>query len=138
MVSTIQILVFLLAVNAAIAVLALRLKIVPSILLVSIGVVLALIPGLPGIEMAPEFVLLVLLPPIIYSSAVAMSWREFRFNLRLISLLALGLVLFTTAATAAAAHYLLGLSWPLGFVLGAIISPPDALAPLAIASRLNV
>src|SRR5450755_1829043 len=138
MVSTIQTLVFLLAVIAAIAVVATRLKTPPSILLVLTGVFLALIPGLPTIEIAPEFVLLVLLPPIIYSSAVAMSWREFRFNLRLISLLALGLVLFTTAATAAATHYLLGLSWPLGFVLGAIISPPDALAPLAIASRLQV
>jgi len=77
MVSTIQILVLLLAVNAAIAVLALRLRILPSILLVSIGVFLALIPGLPRIEIAPEFVLLVVLPPIIYSSAVSMSWREF-------------------------------------------------------------
>jgi monovalent cation/hydrogen antiporter len=82
-------------------------------------------------------VLLVLLPPIIYSAAVAMSWREFRFNLRPISLLAVGCVLFTTAATAAATHFLLGLSWAPGFVLGAIISPPDALAPLAIARRLQ-
>jgi monovalent cation/hydrogen antiporter len=138
MIATIHTLVFLLAVIAAVAFAATRLKVPPSILLVLTGVFLALIPGLPTVEIAPEFVLLVLLPPIIYSSAVAMSWREFRFNLRLISLLALGLVLFTTAATAAAAHYLLGLSWPLGFVLGAIISPPDALAPLAIASRLNV
>ena len=138
MIPTIQTLVFLLAVIAAAAVVAMRLKIPSSILLVLIGVALALVPGLPAVAMAPEFVLLVVLPPIIYSSAVAMSWREFRFNLRPITMLAVGCVLFTTAATAAAAHFLLGLSWPLGFVLGAIVSPPDALAPLSIARRLQV
>ena len=138
MIPTIHTLVFLLAVIAGVAIVAARSKIPPSILLVVTGVVLALIPGLPTIEIAPEFVLLVVLPPIIYSSAVAMSWREFRFNLRPISLLAVGSVLFTTAATAAATHLLLGLPWPVGFVLGAIVSPPDAVAPIAIARRLRV
>ena len=138
MIPTIQILVFLLAVIAAVAFVAARLKIPPSILLVLTGVALALVPGLPAVEMAPEFVLLVVLPPIIYSSAVAMSWREFRFNLRPIAMLAVGCVLFTTVAIAAATHFLLGLTWPLGFVLGAIVSPPDALAPLSIARRLQV
>jgi Na+/H+ antiporter len=138
MIPTIQTLVFLLAVIAAVAIAAARLKIPPSILLVLTGVVLALVPRLPTIEIAPEFVLLVVLPPIIYSSAVAMSWREFRFNLRPIALLAVGCVLFTTAVTAAATHYVLGLAWPVGFVLGAIVSPPDAVAPLSIARRLQV
>ncbi len=138
MVSTIQILVLLLAVIAAVAVVAVRLKIPPSILLVSIGVVLALIPGLPTIEIAPEFVLLIVLPPIIYWSAVSMSWREFRFNLRPIALLAVGCVLFTTVAVAAATHYLLAVPWPLGFLLGAIVSPPDPVAPLSIARRLKL
>jgi NhaP-type Na+/H+ or K+/H+ antiporter len=58
------------------------------------------------------------LPPVIYMSAVAMSWREVRLNLGPISLLAVGCVVFTTAAIAAAAHWLLGLVWPIGFVLG--------------------
>src|SRR6202050_5939501 len=138
MISTIQTLVSLLGVIAAVAVLAARLKIPPSILLVLTGVALALIPGLPPIEIAPEFVLLVVLPPIIYSSAVAMSWREFKFNLRPISLLAVGCVLFTTIAAAAVTHWLLGFSWPVGFVLGAIVSPPDAVAPLSIARRMQL
>jgi monovalent cation/hydrogen antiporter len=138
MIPTIQTLVLLLAVIAAVAITAARLKIPPSILLVLTGVFLALVPGLPTIEIAPEFVLLIVLPPIIYSTAVAMSWREFRFNLRPIALLAVGCVLFTTAVTAAATHYALGLAWPVGFVLGAIVSPPDALAPLSIARRLQV
>jgi monovalent cation/hydrogen antiporter len=138
MISTIQILVLLLAVVAAVAVLAARLKIPPAILLVLTGVVLALVPGLPTLELAPELVLLLVLPPVIYASAVAMSWREFRFNLRPISLLAVGCVVFTTIAVAAATHWVLGLAWPVGFVLGSIVSPPDAMAPLSIARRMQL
>ena len=138
MIPTIQIVVLLLVVVAAVAVVASRLKIPASILLVLTGIVLAIVPGLPTVELAPELVLLLVLPPVIYSSAVAMSWREFRFNLRPISLLAVGCVAFTTVAIAAATHWLLGLAWPVGFVLGAIVSPPDALAPLAIARRMKL
>jgi Na+/H+ antiporter len=135
---TIQILVALLGVVAAVAVVAARLKIPEAILLVLSGVILALIPGLPAVELAPEVLLLLVLPPVIYSSAVAMSWREFRFNLRPISLLAVGCVVFTTVAVAAATHWLLDLAWPVGFVLGAIVSPPDAVAPLSIARRMQL
>ncbi|MDQ6867493.1 MAG: Na+/H+ antiporter [Pseudomonadota bacterium] len=135
---TIQILVVLLGVVAAVAVVAARLKIPEAILLVLAGVILALIPGLPAIELAPEVVLLLVLPPVIYSSAVAMSWREFRFNFRPITLLSVGCVVFTTGAVAAATHWLLGLAWPVGFLLGAIVSPPDAMAPLSIARRLQL
>ena len=92
-----------------------RLKTAPSILLVIAGIALALIPGLPPVELAPELVLLVLLPPLIYSAGVSMSWREFRFNLRPITLLAFGCVVFTTCAVAAAMHYLLGWQWGVGF-----------------------
>jgi monovalent cation/hydrogen antiporter len=136
--NTFQILVLLLVVIAAVSVVAARLKIPAAILLVLTGVVLALLPGLPTVKLAPEFVLLFVLPPIIYSSAVAMSWREFQFNLRPISLLAVGCVLFTTIAAAAVTHWLLGFSWPVGFVLGAIVSPPDAVAPLSIARRMQL
>src|SRR4051812_13635912 len=138
MIPTIQTLILLLIVIAAIAVAETRLRIPSAILLMLTGVILALIPGLPAVELAPELVLLLVLPPIVYSSAVAMSWREFRFNLRPISLLALGCVAFTTVATAAAAHWVLGLPWPVGFVLGAIVSPPDAVAPLSVARRMQL
>ena len=138
MVETVQILVLLLAVVAAVAVVAARLEIPPAILLVIAGVILALIPGLPSVELAPELVLLLVLPPVIYSAAVSMSWNEFRFNLRPISLLAVGCVVFTTVAVAAATHWLLGLPWPVGFVLGAIVSPPDAVAPLSILRRMQL
>jgi NhaP-type Na+/H+ or K+/H+ antiporter len=135
MIPTIQIVVLLLVVVAAVAVIAIRLKIPPAILLVLTGVGLALVPGLPSVELAPELVLLLVLPPVIYSSAVAMSWREFRFNLRPIALLAVGCVVFTTVATAAAAHWFLGLPWPVGFVLGAIVWPTTPPRSYCIASR---
>jgi CPA1 family monovalent cation:H+ antiporter len=135
---TIEILILLLVVIAVVAVIAERLKIPAAILLVLTGVVLALVPGLPTVRLAPDFVLLFVLPPVVYAAAVAMSWREFRFNLRPISLLAVGCVLFTTAAAAAVTHWLLGFSWPVGFLVGAIVSPPDAVAPLSIARRMQL
>src|SRR5476649_2894376 len=136
MTAIMQTLLFMLAVLAAVAVAAKRLNIAPSILLVVAGIGMALIPGLPKVTLAPEVVLLVILPPLIYSAGVAMSWREFRFNLRPIALLAFGCVVFTTCAVAAATHYLLNFDWAVGFLLGAIIAPPDVVAPLAIARRL--
>jgi len=138
MLLTIQLLVVLLGVNAAVALAASRLKVPPAILQVLTGVVLALIPGLPAMVLAPEFVLLMVLPPVIYDAAVAMSWRDFRFNLRPIALLAVGCVIFTTVTVAAAARLLLGLPWPVGLILGAIVSPPDAVAPLAIMRRMRL
>jgi Na+/H+ antiporter len=133
-----QTVLFMLAVLAAVAVAAKRLNVAPSILLVVAGIGMALVPGLPKVQLAPEVVLLVILPPLIYSAGVAMSWRDFRFNLRPIALLAFGCVVFTTCAVAAAAHYFLKFDWAVGFLLGAIVSPPDVVAPLAIARRLGL
>ena len=138
MTATIQTLLLLMAIGVVVAVVAQRVKTAPSILLVIAGGALAFIPGLPTIELAPEFVLLVILPPLIYSAGVSMSWREFRFNLRPIALLAFGCVVFTTCAVAVAMHYLLGWPWSVAFVLGAIVAPPDIVAPLAIARRLGL
>src|SRR5262252_9917650 len=120
MTETIQILLVLLAVLVAAALIARRLNTAPSIVLVLAGIALALVPGLPPIELAPELVLLVLLPPLIYSAGVSMSWREFNFNLRPITLLAFGCVIFPTAAVAVTLHSLLGWPWPVAFLLGAI------------------
>ncbi len=133
-----QIFLVMLAMLVAVAVLARRTNVAPPILLVIAGIGLALIPGMPNIELHPELVLLVILPPLIYSAGVAMSWREFRFNLRPIFLFAFGAVVFTTCAVAVAVHYLLGLPWAIGFLLGAIVAPPDVVAPLALARRLRV
>ena len=115
-----------------------RLRLPHSILLVILGAGLSLIPSMPAVTIDPEVVLLLLLPPLLYSSGVGMSWRGFRDNLRPILLLAIGCVLFTAVAVAAVAHYLFGISWAVGLVLGAVVSPPDAVAPMAIARRLNM
>jgi CPA1 family monovalent cation:H+ antiporter len=138
MTATIQTLLLLLAVLVVVALLARRLKTAPSILLVIAGIALALTPGLPHLQLAPELVLLGILPPLIYSAGVAMSWREFRFNLRPITLLAFGCVVFTTSAVAAVAHWALGMPLAVGFVLGAIVAPPDVVAPLAIVRPLGL
>src|SRR5580693_9275136 len=138
MTETFQILILLLAVISVVGLVAKRLNIPPAILLVITGVGLALIPDLPTLELAPDLVLVLVLPPIIYWDAVKMSWNEFRFNLRAITLLAIGAVVFTTVAIAAATHWLLGFPWAVGFVLGAVVSPPDPVAPLAIARRLQL
>ena len=138
MLSTVQLFVGLLVVISVIAFVAVRLKVPTSILLVLAGVGLGLPSALPNVVLSPEVVLLLVLPPIIYSASVAMSWNEFKSSLRPIALLAIGCVVFTATAVAVAAHYLMGFSWQLGFVLGSIVSPPDAVAPLSIARRLHL
>ena len=133
-----QTFLILLAVLAGTALLARRFNIAPAILLMLSGVGLAFVPGMPPVELPPELVLLMVLPPLIYSASVAMSWREFKANLRPIVLLSVGCVIFTAGAVAIATHYLIGLPWSIGFLLGAIVAPPDVVAPLAIARRLGM
>jgi monovalent cation/hydrogen antiporter len=133
-----QIFMILLTVLAGTALLARRIDIAPAILLLLAGIALAFVPGMPAVELPPELVLLVVLPPLIYSASVAMSWREFKSNLRPIILLSVGCVIFTAFAVAAATHYLIGLPWSVGFLLGAIVAPPDVVAPLAIARKLGM
>ena len=136
MAATFQIFLILLAVLAGTALLARRLDVAPAILLLLAGIALAFVPSMPSLELPPELVLLLVLPPLIYSASVAMSWREFKFNLRPIVLLAVGCVIFTAIAVAAVTHYVMGLPWSIGFLLGAIVAPPDVVAPLAIARKL--
>lgn len=126
------------AVTALVNLIARKLEVPSPILLVVTGAVISVIPGAPHILLPPNLVLLVFLPPLIYYAAFGMSWQAFCRNLRPIVLLAVGCVIFTTITVAAAAHWLIGLSWPVAFILGAIISPPDVVAPLAIARRLGL
>jgi CPA1 family monovalent cation:H+ antiporter len=133
-----QVFLILLVVLAGTALAARRFNVAPAIIMLLAGVGLAFVPWMPPVELPPELVLLMVLPPLIYSASVAMSWREFKNNLRPIVLLAIGAVVFTAAMVAAATHYLIGLPWTIGFLLGAIVAPPDVVAPLAIARRLNM
>ena len=123
---------------AALSVIAGRTTMPAPILMLLAGVGVSLIPGVPILRLNPEFVLMLLLPPLLYSSGVAMSWRGFKENLRPILTMAVGCVVFTACAVATVSHYALGLSWSVGFVLGAVVSPPDPVAPMAIARRLGM
>ena len=123
---------------ALLSVAARQIGITASILLLGAGAALSFVPGVPAVALDPDVVLLVLLPPLLYSAGVNMSWRGFRSNLRPILLLSVGCVLFTASMVAAVAHYALGLPWAVGFVIGAIVSPPDAVAPMAVMRRLGI
>ena len=135
----IELVVGLLVAVAALALLAEKTRAPLPILLVLGGLLLGLIPGLPKFRLEPDLVFLIFLPPLLYPAAVMTSWRDFHANLRPILLLAIGLVLFTTCAVGwLAPHFVAGVSMAAAFVLGAIISPPDAVAATAITERLNV
>jgi Na+/H+ antiporter len=108
------------------------------ILLVLGGLGLAVAPGIPDVTMSPDLVLLILLPPLLYAAAFFTPLRELRRNVLPISTLAVGLVLVTTAVVAVVAHEALGFAWGPAFVVGAVVSPTDAVAATAIARRLNI
>ena len=135
----ITVILLLLAVVTALAEIADQVKIPYPVLLVLAGIGIGLIPNLPSVEMSPEVVFLIFLPPALYSAAWTTSWPDFKANSRAISLLAVGCVLFTTLAIAVVAHYAIpGFGWAESFVLGAIISPPDAVAAGAAMKGLSV
>jgi CPA1 family monovalent cation:H+ antiporter len=138
-VNALELILVLLVVAAALAVAAERLKVPYPILLVVGGLALAFIPGLPAVKINPELVLLLFLPPLLFGAAWLTSWRDFAANTRPISLLAIGLVVVTTTTVAWVAHAVIpGMGWPVAFVLGAIVSPPDAVAATAVTQRLRV
>ena len=134
----IEIILGLLVAVAVLATLATRLAVPYPILLVLGGSALGFVPGLPPVELDPELVFLLFLPPLLYVSALFTSWRDFRANVRPITLLAVGLVLMTTFVVAAVVHTVIGLPWGAAFVLGAIVSPTDAIAATTVAQRLGV
>lgn len=135
----IELVVFgLLVAVAALAVVARLVRVPYPILLTIGGLAIGFVPGFPDIELDPDLVLLVFLPPLLYAAAFFSNLRELRANARQIGLLAIGLVVVTTLAVATVAHYAIGLEWSVAFVLGAIVSPTDAVAPATILRRLGV
>jgi Na+/H+ antiporter len=126
----------LLAALGALLALAPTLRVPVPVLLVSGGILLGFVPGLPRLVLPPDVVLVALLPPLLYSAAFFTSLRDLRSNLRPISLLSIGLVGVTMTGVAAVAHAWLGLSWAAAFTLGAVVSPTDALAVTEIAGRV--
>ena len=133
-----QLLALLVAVAAMLFVVG-RLRVPYAILLVLGGLALGFVPGLPQLTLPPDLVLVALLPPLLYSAAFFTSLRDLRANVRAISFLAVGLVGATMVGVALVAHtWIKGFSWPEAFVLGAVVSPTDAIAATSIARRLGV
>ena len=129
----------LLILVVAFAALAKRLEIPYPIILVIGGLILSVFPHTPHVELDPEMVFLVILPPLLFSAAWVTPWRDFRYNLVSIAMLAVGLVGFTVFGVAAASRWILpGFDWRMGLVLGAVVSTTDAIAATSIASRLGM
>ena len=132
------ILVLMLA-SVALGWLARHFKFPYPIALVVGGALLGLLPKLPPFPFDPQLILVIVLPPILYQAALLTSWNDFKANIRPIGLLAIGLVIATTLAVGAAVKWLVPeIPWAAALVLGAIVSPPDAVAATAILSRLNI
>jgi Na+/H+ antiporter len=124
---------------AAVAGLARRFKVSYPIVLVIFGLLCSLLPHVPRIPLPPSVVFLVILPPLLYIAAWQTSWREFKYNLVSISSLAVLLVFFTAFGVAFAAQWWLpGFNWQLGFLLGAVVSPTDAVAATSIARKVGM
>jgi monovalent cation/hydrogen antiporter len=131
--------VLLLVLVAGLVILANKWAVPYPVLLVLGGLALSFVPFLPVIRLDPNLVLFFFLPPLLYPAALFTSWRDFRRNLRSILFLAIGLVLLTMTVVAWVAHsFVAGLPWAAAFALGAIVSPPDAIAAEAILKRLGV
>ena len=109
------------------------------IVLVMSGIAISLIPGLPLISINPEIIFIIFLPPLLYEAAWNTSWHSFKTSFRPITMAAIGLVLFTTAMVAVTAYLLIpGISWPLCFLIGAIVSPPDAVSATSLTKGLGL
>jgi Na+/H+ antiporter len=133
------VLVGLLVAVAALLIAAGVVRVPYPILLVLGGLGLSFVPGIPEIQLAPDLVLIAVLPPLLYGAAFFTSLRDLRENAGAISLLAVGLVLTTMLAVAAVAHFFIpDLSWQGAFVLGALVSPTDPTAAAAIGERLGI
>jgi CPA1 family monovalent cation:H+ antiporter len=131
--------IFIMAILIGLSAVADKIKLPYPVLLVAVGLFIGFVPVLPDLSLDPDVVFLIFLPPLLYDSATKTSWQEFTASIRTISTLAVTLVFFTTLAVAMAAHYFIpGFSWPLAFVLGAIVSPPDAVAATSITQGLGL
>ncbi len=139
MIGHLELVLILLGLVGVLAVVAERIRFPFPIMMVLGGIAIALVPELPEITLHSDLVLVVFLPPILYSAAFIFPWDEFRSNLRPILMMAVGLVLLTMVCVALAAHWLIpGMPLAVAFVLGAIVSPPDAVAAMAVLRNLRM
>lgn len=134
-----SIVIFIMAIMVGLSALAGKIKLPYPILLISAGIAIGFIPSLPSVSLNPEVVFLIFLPPLLYDAAFNISFREFKTNFNTISTLSISLVFITASGIAVTAHYLIpGMTWPLSFVLGAILSATDAVAAMSITKGLGL
>ena len=134
-----KIVIFIMAILISLTAVANKRKLPFPILLVIAGLIIGFMPGLPNLALDPDVVFVIILPPLLYDAAAKTSWNEFRSSIRPISAMAISLVFFTTVAVAVTAHFAIpGFTWPLAFVLGAVVSPPDAVAASGIIKGLGL
>jgi Na+/H+ antiporter len=134
-----SIVIFILAIMIGLSAIADKIKLPYPVLLIIAGIAIGFIPALPNVELNPEIVFLIFLPPLLYDAAFNINYQTFKTNANTIGTLAISLVFVTASGIAVAAHYLIpGMSWPLSFVLGAILSATDAVAAMSITKGLGL
>lgn len=134
-----SIIIFILAIVIGLSAFADKIKLPYPILLVIVGVAIGFIPSMGEIEINPDIVFLIFLPPLLYDASFNISPKDFKTNIHTISTLAIPLVFLTTFWIAVVAHYTIpNMTWPLAFVLGAILSATDAVAAISITKGLNI
>ncbi|ANH82323.1 Na+/H+ antiporter [Niabella ginsenosidivorans] len=133
------IILVLLGVMVMLTVVADKIKIASPIILIIAGIGIGFLPSMPPLEIDPDIIFLLFLPPLLYDAAFNIQFKDFRENLGTISGLAIGLVFLTTAGVAVLTHYMIpGMTWPLAFVLGAILAATDAVAAISITKNLGL
>lgn len=133
------IVIFILAVMIGLSAMADKIKLPYPVLLIVAGIAVGFVPSIPNIDLNPEIVFLIFLPPLLYDAAFNISFQTFKTNINTISTLAISLVFITASGIAVVAHYTIpGMSWPLSFVLGAILSATDAVAAMSITKGLGL
>jgi len=134
-----SIVIFIMALMIGLSAVADKVRVPYPILLIMAGIAVGFIPAIPDIELNPEIVFLIFLPPLLYDAAFNIQFNEFRTNINTIGTLAITLVFITASGIAVVAHYLIpGMTWPLSFVLGAILSATDAVAAMSITKGLGL
>ncbi len=134
-----KIVVLIMAILISLTAIANKRKLPFPVLLLIAGLIIGFIPGLPELAMDPHVIFVIIIPPLLYDAASKTSWHEFRTSIRPISALAITLVFFTSLSVAVTAYYMIpGFTWPLAFILGAVVSPPDAISASGIIKRLGL
>lgn len=134
-----SIVIFILAIMIGLSAIGDKISLPNPILFIIAGIGIGFIPAMPHIELNPNVVFLIFLPPLLYDAAFNIPFKDFKVHLQTIGTLAIGLVFLTTLGIAVIAHYLIpGMTWPLSFVLGAILSATDAVAAIGITKGLGL